>query len=158
MILGQSGRKCFGLLHTLKHAGTHTQRHIHTYINIHRHTYWQTDTHIQWGAHTPCHTDARLILQATNFDFQNLPQLPLLFVFSATPFALFPLPTATKLDDFQLCSTSLPPLPHERCKREFVLLFFSFLALLARVGNVFTVNRGHLHTHTRTHMQHACAH
>lgn len=127
--------------------------------------YTQSDTHTRIERHTQLHTTwqtaARLILQKQRTSTWR--QRPALLPAPARPQALLPTcyhpppPATTKLDDFQLCSASLPPLAclplstTWRCKREFVLLFFFFifLALLATVGNVFTVNRGHLHTHTR---------
>lgn len=70
------------------------------------------------------------------------------------PYNLPSQPAATKLDDFQLCSTSLPPaLPHDVASES---SFSFFLALLATVGNVFTLNRGHLHTHTHAHTHGTC--
>lgn len=142
MILGQSGRKCFGLLHTLKHA------HRDTHILRDRHTH--TEGHTHHGRLTPV-SFCKQRTSTSRACHSCLPLLPLVLPFPSHPLPLLPPATGTKLDDFQLCSTSLPPLPHDVASESSFSFFFFILALLATVGNVFTVNRGHLHTHTRTH-------
>lgn len=123
------------------HRDTHTDRQAHTYIERHTHT----EGHTHHGRLTPV-SFCKQRTSTSRACHSCLPLPPL----HPHPLPLLPPATATKLDDFQLCSTSLPPLPHDVAS-ESSFSFFFILALLATVGNVFTVNRGHLHTHTRTH-------
>lgn len=148
MILGQSGRKCFGLLHTLKHTGTHAHRDTH--ILRDRHTY--TEGHTHHGRLTP----VSFCKQRTSTSRACHSCLPLPPLVPHT-LPLLPPATATKLDDFQLCSTSLPPLPHDVASESSFSFFFLFWRCLQQSETFLRLTEDiYIHTHAHTHATCMC--